>query len=98
MSEIECDEIKHRMKKGEKLHFFDVREEWEYEEYNIGAQLLPLGEIPKRLAEIESLKEQEIILHCATGIRSRQAQKFLISKGFANVKYMIGGIEAYQKD
>ena len=45
---------------GEKFHFIDVREEWEHSEQNIGALCFPLGELPTKLAELNSLKNEEL--------------------------------------
>jgi len=97
MQDIEIKELKERMEKGENLVLIDVREEWEYEETNIGAKLIPLGTLPFRISEIEEYKENEIIIHCKTGGRSGQAKKFLMSQGFQNVRNLLGGIEAYNR-
>ena len=93
--DITVEQVKERLESGEKFNFIDVREEWEYEERNIGAQLIPLGELPNRLSEIESMKDQEIVVHCKSGGRSGQAKKFLNSQGYNNVRNMLGGITAY---
>jgi rhodanese-related sulfurtransferase len=95
MQDIEIKELKERMEKGENLVLIDVREEWEYEETNMGAKLIPLGTLPSRISEIEEHKENEIIIHCKTGGRSGQAKKFLMSQGFHKVRNLLGGIEAY---
>ncbi|MEQ8626696.1 rhodanese-like domain-containing protein [Ekhidna sp.] len=93
--DITCQEVKLRLEKGEKFNFIDVREEWEYEEANIGAKLIPLGDLPSRLSEIEHMKDDEVIVHCKSGARSGRAKKFLNSQGFTNVRNMEGGITAY---
>ncbi|MEP1033446.1 rhodanese-like domain-containing protein [Ekhidna sp.] len=93
--DITCKQVKSRLDSGEKFNFIDVREEWEHEERNIGAQLIPLGELPTRLSEIEHMKNDEVIVHCKSGGRSGQAKKFLNSQGFTNVRNMLGGITAY---
>ncbi|MEO9484391.1 MAG: rhodanese-like domain-containing protein [Ekhidna sp.] len=93
--DITCAEVKSRLDSGEKFHFVDVREEWEHEEQNIGAQLIPLGDLPGRLSEIEHMKHEELIVHCKSGGRSGRAKKFLNSQGFTNVRNMEGGITAY---
>ena len=90
-----CQEVKQRLGNGEKFNFIDVREEWEYEEANIGAKLIPLGDLPSRLSEIEHMKDDEVIVHCKSGARSGRAKKFLNSQGFTNVRNMEGGITAY---
>ena len=93
--DITCEQVKSRLDNGEKFNFIDVREEWEHEEANIGATLIPLGELPNRLSEIESMKDEEIVVHCKSGNRSGQAKKFLNSRGFTNVRNMLGGITEY---
>ena len=95
MNDITCEEVKSRVEKGEKFHFIDVREEWEYEEANIGAKLIPLGDLPQRVSEIDALKDEEIIVHCKSGARANQARKFLVRQGFSQVRNMTGGIERY---
>jgi rhodanese-related sulfurtransferase len=94
--DITVEELKDRIEKNEKLNIIDVREEHEFDEFNIGAQLIPLGEIADRLEEIEHLKEEEIIIHCRSGARSGRAQQYLESEGFTNVRNLIGGMLAWQ--
>ena len=93
--DITCEQVKQRLENGEAFHFLDVREEWEYDEMNIGARLIPLGDLPHRLSELEDLKNEEIVVHCKSGSRANQAKKFLIRNGFTNVRNMPGGIVAY---
>lgn len=96
MEDITVSELKIRLDKGEKFQFLDVREEWEYEEDNLGAENIPLGELPHRLGELEGFKDTEIIVHCRSGARSGNAKKFLESKGFSQVRNVLGGILAYR--
>ncbi|MEQ8471860.1 MAG: rhodanese-like domain-containing protein [Marinoscillum sp.] len=95
MKDIQPHELKLRLKNGEKLTMLDVREEWEFEERNIGARSFPLYSIPKKLTDLESLRNQEIIVHCQSGKRSIQAKKFLLKNGFGKVRSLNGGLEAY---
>lgn len=96
MQDITIEELKERMDKGEKLNIIDVREQHEFDEFNIGAQLIPLGTLPSHLNELESLKEEEIILHCRSGNRSGQAKMYMEDMGFANVRNLLGGMLAWQ--
>lgn len=96
MEDITVSELKERLERGEKFHFLDVREEWEYEEDNLGADNIPLGELPHRLAELEPMKEEEIVIHCRSGARSGNAKKFMETKGFTKVRNVLGGIIAYR--
>ncbi|WP_323755917.1 rhodanese-like domain-containing protein [Roseivirga sp.] len=98
MADITVKELKERMLNGEVKYFIDVREEWEFDEDNLGAKLIPLGDIPHRVTEIEELKETELIIHCKSGARAGRAQKYLISRGFTNVRNLLGGIEAFRAD
>lgn len=96
MNDITTDELKQRMDQGEKLNVFDVREVYEYEEFNIGAINIPLGELPGRLNELEHLKEAEVIVHCRSGARSNNAKMFLLDAGFTNVRNVLGGMLDWQ--
>ena len=95
MEDITPQELKERISKNEKLNIIDVREGWEYEEKNIGAQLIPLGTLPNRFGELSHLKDEELIIHCKSGRRSMQTKKFLETKGFTKVRNLETGIEGY---
>ncbi len=73
----------------------DVREEWEYDEYNIGGLNIPLNALPFRLTEIASWKSKLIIVHCKSGNRGRTGTKYLLKQGFANVRNLDGGVAEY---
>ncbi|MBN3519675.1 rhodanese-like domain-containing protein [Algoriphagus lutimaris] len=95
MEDITVEDLKARLDKNEKFVFIDVREEWEYDDDNLGAMNIPLGDLPHRLDEIDQYKDQEIVVHCRSGARSGNAKKFLESKGFTKVRNVLGGIMAY---
>jgi rhodanese-related sulfurtransferase len=98
MQTITVEELKQRMDKGEKIHLIDVREPHEYEEYNIGAKLIPLGQIQTmQVDEIENLKEEELIIHCRSGKRSAMACQILETMGFLNTKNLEGGMLDWQE-
>jgi rhodanese-related sulfurtransferase len=92
MNDITTDELKQRLDAGEKLNIIDVREIHEFEEYNIGATLIPLGNLPGKITELGHLKEQELIVHCRSGARSGNAKMFLLDNGFTNVRNLLGGM------
>lgn len=94
--DITVQELKERLDKGEKLNLFDVREPNEYEADNIGATLIPLGELPYRIDELDGLQDEEVIVHCRSGARSARAQQYLEENGFNNVRNVIGGMLAYR--
>ncbi|SHK87566.1 rhodanese-like domain-containing protein [Hymenobacter psychrotolerans] len=98
MPDITPAELKQRQAAGEKPTIIDVREPWENEEGRIeGSQNIPLGTLPDKVADLEDLKEQEIIVHCKGGGRSSTAQAFLNQQGFTRVRNLLGGFQAYQK-
>ncbi len=97
MTEITVEQLKARMDAGEELHLIDVREPFEYAEFNYGAQLLPLGQIQANLIEsIEDLKNEEIIINCRSGKRSATACLILEQYGFTNTVNVVGGVLAWQ--
>jgi adenylyltransferase/sulfurtransferase len=55
--------------------------------------LIPLGEFPKRVGELD--REVEIVIHCKSGMRSDKACGILREAGFPRVLNMKGGILAW---
>ena len=97
MEDISVEELKERLDKKEDFVFVDVREEWEYEEDNLGALNIPLGHLPHQLDQLEKYKNQELVVHCRSGARSGNAKKFLETKGYNKVRNVLGGILAYRQ-
>ncbi len=96
MQHITVEELKQKMDSGEAKHVIDVREPHEYADFNIGAQLIPLGKIQAmQIDELEDLREEPIILHCRSGVRSVNAGLVLEQIGFTNVTNVTGGILAW---
>ena len=93
--DITASELKSRMNSDNKPVIVDVRDEWEYEEENIGGISIPLGSLSDHVDELEEYKDQELIVHCRSGNRSRAAQQYLQQQGFTNVRNLQGGIIAY---
>ena len=98
MNDITPAELKQRLAAGEKPLIIDVRETWENEEARIeGSQNIPLGTLPDKIADLEELKDQEIIVHCKGGGRSASAKALLTQHGFSHVRNLLGGYGAYQQ-
>jgi molybdopterin/thiamine biosynthesis adenylyltransferase/rhodanese-related sulfurtransferase/molybdopterin converting factor small subunit len=92
--EIEPSEVKAKIDRGDKFVLIDVREPHEYQICNIPyAKLIPLGDLPKRVNELNSA--DEIVAHCKSGMRSAKAVDFLKQAGFRKVRNMKGGILAW---
>jgi adenylyltransferase/sulfurtransferase len=88
--EISPTELKTRLDRGDDLYILDVREPHEYQICNIGGHLIPLGELSRRAAELDSSKE--IVAHCRSGKRSATAVEFLQKAGFKKIWNLKGGI------
>jgi molybdopterin/thiamine biosynthesis adenylyltransferase/rhodanese-related sulfurtransferase len=91
--EIQVEELKRRLDAGEDVFVLDVREPHEYQICNIGGHLIPLGDLPKRIHELDS--SREIVAHCRSGARSAKAVNFLRQAGFRKVHNLSGGILAW---
>jgi len=89
-------ELKQHLDRKDDLFVLDVREPFEYEIANIGATLIPLGELPNRAGELD--KDREIVVHCKTGGRSQKAAEFLAKNGFKKVWNLAGGITGWAND
>jgi molybdopterin/thiamine biosynthesis adenylyltransferase/rhodanese-related sulfurtransferase/molybdopterin converting factor small subunit len=93
--EISAEELRREMdEKGSNLVLIDVREPHEWEIAHIeGARLIPLGQLPERLGELDG--HAEIVTHCHHGARSMKALALLKGAGFARVRSLAGGIDAW---
>ncbi len=92
--DIEPTEVKAKLDRGDRFVLIDVREPHEYQICNIPqAKLIPLGDLPKRVNELNSA--DEIVAHCKSGMRSAKAVDFLKQAGFKKVRNMKGGILAW---
>ncbi|HUY80721.1 MAG TPA: molybdopterin-synthase adenylyltransferase MoeB [Acidobacteriaceae bacterium] len=89
-------QLKNRLDNNDNLFVLDVRERHEYQIANLGAKLIPLGDLPARVGELE--KEREIVIHCRSGARSQRAAEFLAQNGFAKVWNLAGGILKWSDD
>jgi rhodanese-related sulfurtransferase len=91
--DIEPSVVKTRQDRGDVFQFIDVREPHEYQIARIpGTRLIPLGELPKRLHELD--RNVEIVAHCKSGVRSGKAVDLLKQSGF-HARNMKGGILAW---
>jgi len=92
--EITPAEVKKKMDAHEPFVLIDVREPHEYQICRIpGSKLIPLGEVPKRMNELNSA--DEIVVHCKSGMRSAKAVDLLMKSGFRKIHNLKGGILAW---
>src|SRR5579862_3397627 len=94
--EITPRDLKARLDKGDDLYILDVREPHEYDICNLNGHLIPLGELPRRVHELDS--SREIVAHCRSGKRSAEAVEFLQKAGFRKIWNLKGGILAWSDD
>ncbi len=94
--EITPRELKARLDRGDDLFILDVREPHEYQICNINGHLIPLGELPGRVSELDS--SREIVAHCRSGKRSADAVEFLRQSGFRKIWNLKGGILAWSDE
>lgn len=92
--EIDVHQLKARMEDGEPFVLLDVREHHEVQIARLpGSTVIPLGELPERLGELNP--EAEIIIHCKAGGRSARALMLLNQAGFVDACHVQGGINAW---
>jgi rhodanese-related sulfurtransferase len=73
----------------------DVREPWEFQTCSIaGSTLIPMGEVPARVAELDP--QQEVVVICHHGGRSMQVAMFLEKNGY-KVHNLAGGVDSWAK-
>ena len=95
--EIDVHELQQRMERGDRFQLIDVREPWEAEINHIeGAELIPLGELPDRLAELDS--GASYVVHCKMGGRSANAVAQMQQAGFRDVVNLEGGVSAWVEE
>jgi rhodanese-related sulfurtransferase len=97
MQEITVQELKKKIDDKEDIQLIDVREEYEYEQVNIGGELIPLSTILENADKISH--DKPVIIHCRSGARSATAITALERKfGYTNLYNLKGGILAWIRD
>ncbi len=90
---VTVEELKKKLDAKADIFVLDVREPHEYQICNLNGYLIPVGDLPKRVNELDS--SREIIAHCRSGVRSAKAVNFLRRSGFKKVYNLTGGILAW---
>jgi adenylyltransferase/sulfurtransferase len=93
--QISVEALKKKIDAREDFFLLDVREPHEYKIANLGAPLIPVGELEKRVGELAAQKDREIVVHCKSGGRSQKAALILKNAGFQQVENLAGGILAW---
>lgn len=93
--EITCSELREKLAAEEPIELIDCRETFEHEIVKLeGARLLPMGEVPARLAELADL-DGAIVVYCHHGMRSAQTAQWLRANGVPEAQSLAGGIDAW---
>jgi molybdopterin/thiamine biosynthesis adenylyltransferase/rhodanese-related sulfurtransferase len=93
--QISVQELKRRLDAKENVFVLDVREPHEYPIANLGAPLIPVGDLEKRVGELAAEKDRNIVIHCRSGARSQKAALILKNAGFMHLENLAGGILAW---
>jgi adenylyltransferase/sulfurtransferase len=98
MHETTATELKQKLDNGENVQLIDVRQPDEYAFAKIeGAKLIPLGDVMRRMDEID--ESRETVIHCKAGGRSAKAIEFLQKAGFkGKLSNLKGGITAWSNE
>ncbi|MFN0087612.1 MAG: ubiquitin-like small modifier protein 1 [Blastocatellia bacterium] len=94
--EVTPAQLKAEIDGGRKITIIDVREPHEWQITNLeslGSRLIPLGQIPERMSEIDPA--DEVVLHCKMGGRSAKAYDALKKAGYTRIRNLKGGILAW---
>ena len=94
--DITVTELKQRLDAGENIHIIDVREPWEFEEFNIKGKLIPLGDLQGKIDDLDAWMNEEVVVHCKSGGRSAAAVDFMTRQGFKNARNLASGMMAWQ--
>ena len=96
MKEISVGKLKNMREQGDDFFLLDVRQPYEYEIANLGAQLIPLAELTKNLDKIP--RDKPVVVHCRSGQRSREAIQILQKEGYNKLFNLKGGILSWAEE
>jgi len=91
---ISAQELQQRLTDQQDIFLLDVRSPEEHQHYNFGGTLIPLSELPHRLAELNP--NQTIVVYCHSGVRSLHAVQLLLRAQFKSVMNLEGGVVAWR--
>lgn len=94
--EITPRELARQLENGHAVRLIDVRQPWENAIACLpNSQLIPLGELPQRVAEIPAEPSIPLVLYCHHGVRSLSAVNYLHRLGYHHARSLAGGIDAW---
>jgi len=94
--QISVHDVKAKLDAGTPIIFVDVRQPEEYAICRLpGGILIPLGELPHRVNELDLPNDTAVVVYCHHGVRSLNGAYYLQQAGIENVASMAGGIDAW---
>lgn len=97
MRQFRPTDLATHIQSGQTPVLLDVREPWEWNLCRLpGAILIPMRELPTRLAELN--KDAETVVICHHGVRSYHAARYLEAAGFVDVINLAGGVAAWANE
>ena len=94
--DVDVQTVKSWLDAGDDFLLLDCREQDEYNLVHIpSARHIPMGDIPRRVAELQPFRDQRIVVHCHHGGRSLQVTNWLRGQGFSQTQNMQGGIDQW---
>src|SRR5262245_3763432 len=85
-----------KLEAGDPVYLLDVRQPWEHEHCRLpNSTLIPLGELPEYLSEVEVPTGAVVVVYCHHGVRSLSGAAILEANGFGEAFSLAGGIEAW---
>lgn len=96
---VSATELAAWLKSDKPPRLLDVREPDEFAICSLpGAVLMPLGQVPDQVEEIENWREEPVLVYCHHGVRSLHAIQFLRHAGFTKLVNLSGGIDAWARE
>ncbi len=96
MPDITARELKARLDARDRPLLLDVRQDWETKLCRLdNAVHIPIEEIELRVDELP--RDGEIVVYCHQGVRSAAVAEYLRQMGFADVKNLAGGVDAWAR-
>lgn len=94
--EIDVHAVRRLLASPETILLLDCREPSEHAIAHLPeGVLIPMNSLPDRIGELESHKNQRVIVHCHHGGRSLRVAAWLRQQGFEQAQSMAGGIDAW---
>lgn len=95
IKEIDYNELKKLLKENTGILLIDVRSPQEFSEGRINSAInIPLYDISKKANVVLKNKEENIIVYCQSGNRSKEACKILLKLGYSNLYNLKGGLNS----